>query len=403
MGKLWVDRIIEIAGGEVSDDADGPAVVVAHNDVERAMSEIFSIPLGVNITDGIFENPDNFAGVTSEGKISMMRFKTDQIESDGGQSCGLEFDDGVNKRRLTFVGSHLQVWGEVSLGVWELIFDHEAEIEGTLSGKVDAGPRVQAKDPPLYVIAVDTVGDGEEQRFTLVKDEVYETGRTEFIELADVSAAFQSLPWQDGPYNEDKIGWGVAIGADETILEPVKIADLSAGAYSFHLWRTPSVPLGSVGRLGNGNWSQIGPFEVSMWEPGGRFPELVGYNGVERATVRLPAGVYKVRAGFRMTSASHGLGKLMLRLVGNGFHIFPQDGLLSQEIPWKYVKQDVPRDDWWHDWWPEVNPRQPFIADADMGPTMIIVPNDGKIGFQMGCTHDTDVSIVGQLAVERVQ
>jgi hypothetical protein len=401
MGKLWVDRIIDIVSGEISDDADGPAVVVAHNEVQKAMSEIFSIPLGLNITTGIFENPDTFAGVNADGKISMMRFETSGIAGGGTDSCGLEFFDGNERKRLILVGSTLQIWKELANGTWEQVIDLEATIEGTLSGKVDAGPAVEDKDPPLGVLAV--ASNANEEFFTLVPNEVAETGRTEFLELTDVHDDFKNPhPVTSFPYDPALIGHGVIIGADD-MLEPASIEDSDNSVYAFDLYTVTSRPLGEGTAAGSGEWRTMGPWHIES--PFSDPPTLVTLSGQANGGVELGPGVYKLKPRFRMTSAGGGgEGLLMFRVYGLGFDRLPDSFLAYTEgKPFHYP--NVPPgfdEDWWDLIESTVTPLNPFVAMDTMGLVMISVVTSAIVGLGMARDGGT-VSVVTGMSVERIQ
>lgn len=401
MSKLWVDRIIDIAGGEISDDADGPAVVIAHEDVEKAMSGIFGIPLGLNITTGIFDNPDTLAGVNSDGKISMMRFKSDSIATDGEVASGLEFYDGTERKRLVLVGSELQVWKQLADLSWELVFNFEEVIEGTLSGKTDAGQKVQDKDPKLDVLAV--ASDENREYFTLVSNEILQTGKTEFIELDDVSSTFENPFGTPGvPYNPNLAGQGIIIGENSTLLEPVGIEDPDDSVYAFDLWMQNTISLGVGDVDGSGTWKVMGP--LSIYSDLDTNPELTDLGGQANGAVVLPAGIYKLKPRFRMTAAGGGgYGELLLRLVGTGFQQHPAPGNIARTLAKPFNYRDVLwAEDWWYNWEPTTTPRVPFVAMESMGLEFIDVPITATVGFGMART-DGSVQIIAGMSVERVQ
>ena len=147
----------------LSDDDDGPDVSDGHRALEAALSEIFSIEDGVDITQAIFGTPSSTeqatgrtVGVNSSGQIWMLRYKSESVAVDGRDGMGLDFTDGDKRKRLTFVNSQVAVWEETSADTWEEIFNLETTEDGKLSELADVGPRIQSYSSEDDVIAVYT-------------------------------------------------------------------------------------------------------------------------------------------------------------------------------------------------------------------------------------------------------
>ena len=132
--RLWKGRLADVVNSTESDDADGPALVVAHNELEGAIGKVLGIPADVRIENAIFTS------VSAAGKIFMLKYKTGQIATSAGDGAGLQFTDGDKVKKLTFVNGEIGVWersGTEPDYTWTLMFDYETDDEPNLTDMDD--------------------------------------------------------------------------------------------------------------------------------------------------------------------------------------------------------------------------------------------------------------------------
>ena len=121
MPKLWKARL-----GEVSDEADGPDLALAHQELELAIGGIFGIPDKVNIADAVFAQPDvPGSAVTADGQIWMLRYKSEQVVSNVQDASGIEFYDEGERKRIVLVDSKIQIFKQLANGSWGYVLDLE--------------------------------------------------------------------------------------------------------------------------------------------------------------------------------------------------------------------------------------------------------------------------------------
>lgn len=396
MAKLDVERL-----GAVSDEADGPDLSAAHQELEVALGAIFGIPDKIDISQAIFSNPDVSSDVTATGKIFMLRYKTDSVVSDGKSGSGIEFYDGAERKRLTFVNSHVAIWREVTSNpeTWAEVIDFEFEpdVAPTLGGDeplTDVDNMVAAyggSSGAGLVLAVGTHG-----KFTLVPNEVATTGAEEFTVLTDVSDKFSTFLSYN--FNPNTWGQGFKISADGSLLEPTDISSPDDDAFVAYAEVANGVSLGQVGILGNGDWTVIQNWNL---DPNSSpSATVVEGAGLPRAAFALLKGVYRVSFQYAQTVVSTTGGPISFSIGALRGHLWPPVSLSRRAVQHQYFngESEDPMDDWvWTD-------QFSYHPKMDMGPFYVVVPDGdpvGLVGFRMGVARGA-VAVRPSVCITRI-
>lgn len=184
-----ISKNVDDADKRVTDSTDGKEFVVAHNETEQAIGNIFGIVDKQAITSPIFQ------AVDSDGGIQLIRFKTQSIASSPEDAVGFEFRDGQTVHRFSYVGSRFSTWAKDSDGEWTQQFELESTddegnpIEPTLLSKEDV--RITAYSPGKVVGVEKPAIDGE-YKFTLYNTNVLTDGYVEAAEMDDCDFVINS-------------------------------------------------------------------------------------------------------------------------------------------------------------------------------------------------------------------
>ena len=216
MSKLWKARL-----GEVSDEADGPDLSLAHQELEKALGGIFGIPDKIEISEAIFSNPDVSSPVTSSGEIFMIRYKSRQPVSSIYGAPGIQFYDTEQKKRLAFVNGTIQIWKQLADNSWEQVIDLELVEEPEIKKyeDVDFGVLREIDDGKVIAVSADPA------LFTLVDDAVPVSGAQNFNELADVENAKWDPPYYEYTRYASAIKGHAAMVGDTEKIWPAAIED----------------------------------------------------------------------------------------------------------------------------------------------------------------------------------
>jgi len=210
MPKL-VSKNVDIADRRVEDTTSGKEYVLAHNQTEADIADIFGIPKGTNITGSILGT------VGADGGITLIRFKRDGPVGSVDDSPGIEFRDGIKTKRISFAGSKIQVW-EKDGTTWEAQHDYEDQSEPSLISKedvVDYYSRGKVLGVSLFPVNGRYV-------FLYYSTDYLEGGATNLKEMSDVSINSGDLNAVIGFY---KSGLLLGVNSDKvnpkfTLLQP---------------------------------------------------------------------------------------------------------------------------------------------------------------------------------------
>lgn len=380
MPKLWKARL-----GEVSDDAEGPDLTLAHKELEGAIGGIFGIPDKVEISEAVFSNPDVASPVTSSGEVFMMRYKSQQATSNARSASGIEFYDGDERKRLVFVNSKIQIFKQLADDSWENVIDLELVEEPTIVEYEDVQFQTLVTGDVGKAIAVAT----DPAKFALVDNAVPASGAQTFLELADVPEAKWQPVFGGGPPYKDSIkGNAVMYGATDK-LWPGIVDDPN-----FSFWATAQ-PQEVRGLTWIANWA-------------------IGEGSHDDATVEamnedfpavffpLTPGIYKVNFQYAVTSSGGLTGLTEFRMRARHSSQWPSPHVERRKAKHFYF------DDTGEDPPPPLQQAMvsweddaPGAPGVDEGQMMVVIPgNDGGIfftaeqisGFSFMCRPTVSVS-----------
>ena len=207
-----------------ADSVHGKSYVVAHNEFEKAISNIFGIEVGKNITQAIF------GPVITDGSFFTMRFTSEARSSSAAGQAGIIFDDGNAQKKLTYVDSKISLWTKVGNTWVDQDYDFEGANEPALTDFLDC-QSIQELTGSLANKAnfgkiVGTVKDSDGNVvFDLVKNAVAEGGAQGFLDLNEVKEKL--IEWQGhaatsvpGQFGSSVIGKLIGVSGANT-LSPV--------------------------------------------------------------------------------------------------------------------------------------------------------------------------------------
>jgi len=380
MPKLWKARL-----GEVSDEADGPDLALAHEELEKAIGGIFGIPDKVEISQAIFENPDVGTAVSGDGQPWMLRYKTEHPVSSGGLGCGIEFYDEEQRKRLVLVDSKLQIFKQLSNGSWAEVINLELIDEPEISEYADVMESIKNYDGAGKVIAV----SADDTKFTLVDDSVPTSGAQTFLELADV----ENIKWEPAygggtTYRQELIGHAAMVGATEKLWPGIVVDP------NFMFWaEADPVEVG-------GGWKYITGWKIGE---GSNADATVGDLSDDHPGVYFPLtpGIYKINLQYSVPSSGGLTGKTEFRIGCGGCHKWPPATSHSKAKHFYFDRPDPPDDPPLQRTmtrWTELEEEGP---GTDEGQTFIVVPgNDASFlvrfrqetGFPFMCRPVISVS-----------
>ena len=279
-----------------ADSVHGKSYVVAHNEFEKAISNIFGIEVGKNITQAIF------GPVITDGSFFTMRFTSAARSSSAASQAGIIFDDGYTQKKLTYVDSKISLWTKVGNTWVDQDYDFEGANEPALTDFLDC-IAIQPLTGSLANKAnfgkiVGTVKDADENVvFDLVKNAVAEGGAQGFLDLNEVKEKLTD--WQGhaatsvpGEFGAGVVGKLIGVSGANTLspvattLNALPIAE-SYRAATFMPAEAFVTPQGWV--------RQLVP-DAAQGEPAlSAGIEQVTSGGYPKAGFSVPAGVYAVR------------------------------------------------------------------------------------------------------------
>jgi len=395
VAKLWKGRLADVVASLDSDDADGPALVTAHNELEGAIAAVLGIEPDVRVEKALFTS------VSAGGQFFMLKYKTDAIVTNANDGAGIEFTDGDKVKKLTFVNGEIGVWersGSPPDYDWTLMFDYETEDEPNLVDLGDCQRFVQLGDREGLVLGVASpIGtDEEEEHFEQVPNTVGTSGISRLIDATDVSDDFK--PGLFAPagsvYNADAVGKAFGVSTDGSTLKPVDLATGVEAGYTVHK-KGPVQTLGLVGREGNGSWTTL------AWgsnDFGGSAATMVDWNGSTRGAFILEKGLYKVLLSWAQASAAGISGKIMYSLAGNGYkpHI---STLRATPVQWFNERSFWIRTDN-ETVYTNSNSGAPGYSP---GPWFICVPVSATVAVRMGHTDPYEITVRPNVSIERIR
>ena len=180
MAKL-VSKNVDIADRRVEDSTDGSEFVLAHNQTESDIGEIFGIPDKQNITRAIF------GSVRSDGGIQLIRFKSKRQGSSPTTAIGIEFRVGTVRKRLSFANSEIRIWTlNPNTGVWTSGVDFESDEEPSLISKSDCIYLAGYSDEEELVGVTSTADRNGKYWFTYYPKTAISNGYTKWKQMGDV-------------------------------------------------------------------------------------------------------------------------------------------------------------------------------------------------------------------------
>jgi hypothetical protein len=364
--KLDVNRMNDIT--------DGRAGVIAHNQLEAALSEILGIKVGTQVSQSVLGT------VAADGSITLIRFSQSGVETDPKKSSGFEFKDGTgNRRRLTFTDSKIIVWEYVpATATWIQTFDYE-EIDPPKLVELTDFLNKTLTGLSGQIISVQTVPPGTAPaNFTLVPNAAADYGAQDFTDLNDVDVSFQS-PFGGVHFAGSVLGHAAAVNAAEDKLIP---ASLAGEGYAIYIRASVAhtLPAGGV-------WTTIGRWDRIA---GGVFTQGAAWDGVPRSGISLARGIYRVEVSRSMASGSS-LNKLDFKwnLAVNAYcSTFPQQPTGS-EGEFQYVNTQWPPDPW-NASWTNVGGTDPTGPKFSSGPHFLIVPGPSLGNFALRAAQNSD-------------
>lgn len=264
----------------VTDDSDGVDVVDGHAALEEAIGNIFGINDKVDISKAIFTT------VRADGGIWMLRYKNDSVLG-AADSAGIEFNDGIERKKLCFAGSKIGIWRYIeSDDSWELEFDYEDVTEPTLLSKTDVAPTA--------IVANKVLGTTDGSKFVFRPPTAVEDGVDEFKDFTECTEF-------NGGTVLNHVGKLVGVKS-ATQLGQFPTGDGTTSRYA--LLRAASQMLAHVNIEGTpaagSDWTRIGPWIQTHHDPlsGSYYIQPDTYGGVSRAGFTFDvAGVYKLSVG----------------------------------------------------------------------------------------------------------
>ena len=308
-----------------ADTVNGKTFVVAHNQLEQALSNIFGIELGKNITQSILGTVD------SDGSFLTMRFTSGSSSSNPETQPGIIFDDGNAIKKITMVGSKVSLWVK-SGSTWNRqAYDYEGDNEPALTDFTDCAIDTlvlnsTARSGQIVGTISDTSSGTEKIKFALTNNEIAEGGAQKFIDLNEVKAAIDSwrLRGSSTSFSPGKTGYLVSIAGANT-LKPVPNPDDNSTRQSAAFSTKVSIPKETF--VVPSNWEAMDS------------PDSFGQGGY-RATFELARGVYQCSMNLNVTQSPDTKGVFKWGMTGPiGFRILngSPGHYITIPIPW-YLK-----------------------------------------------------------------
>lgn len=314
--------------------ADGKDYVIAHTDLERALSEIFGIRLGLNITRGIFGDTPR-----SDGTIFHMRFKAGARSSDPSRMPGIIFSDGVTTKKLTIADSKISLWTLSGTSWLPQDYDFEAENNPKLTEFEDVN--ISELNGTRKNLVVGTSSFNGRVVFSLTNNEVAEGGAHSWFDLNEVKAALSQWVHPAAPdYFKSPAGTLVQV-QDATTLTPLEVVKTEdtriVGSYN----ASNPVPAGA--------WTLPAPWvlqqQADTTPSGAEYftpPEQTSANGVSKAGWDLERGVWAISLSFGVATTTFKGGVFKWDVVGGTTlkRLGPVTGVSSRyittPIPYKF-------------------------------------------------------------------
>jgi hypothetical protein len=309
-----------------TDATDGKGVVVAHNELEKALTKIFGIPNDQAISEAVF------SVVRSDGGITQLTFSNGEQKTTVEGSTGIDFYDGNLHKRLTFANSQIAIWAyDEDTEEWTQTFDYEAVVEPNLVDMTDVHMPILSASQVVVVGLVEG-----ELKFVLADAQVPEDGVTSFRECSDVADGLFTGQYTGNQFDPAKYGHYVGIHKEANHLVPI---EPDVGQDYFITMRSYAQDLKRIGQKGQG---ATGDWTIVTWDSGLRedgtavdkTEDLRSYGSYSNAAFALAAGVYDVDIGYSLNT-SRAANVIIWKLIGYGFHQFPDHHMVHQ-VPFSY-------------------------------------------------------------------
>jgi hypothetical protein len=365
-------------------DSVGEDVVVAHNDLEDALSQILGVPLATQINTAVF------GSVTASGEVTLIRFK-DSVQSGGAAGAsGFEFADSSVRKRLVFVGGNIQVWEADDPHdddtEWTLVYDYETVDEPNLDSLSDVQiPASDADKENDWVLGFQEMPNGD-IKVVQMPNAMATDGAQNFKELTDVSQNFQTL-YTGSKFDATKIGHLLEV-KDTTTIHAV---DSGSKLSSYGCFLSFLTNVGRVGINGLGvGWT---PVTWRLPVQGSTITSISEYDGQANHGISLAAGIWRATVTYRpITWVKDGF--ISWKIVGAPE--FPPGQWARQHNPYERFDGLM----WWD---PFREPPDPeFSGGWGQQEQYLVVPETTTVALHVGRESAEAMSAYFTLALMRI-
>jgi len=367
--KLIADRL--------SDDSTGGDVVLAHNDLEDALSKMLGVTVGRQISASVLGTAE------SDGQISVIRFHERATVGSPEQASGLEFYDGLARKRLIMINGELQIWEADDPAddntTWTLVLNLEEEVEPALTTLSDVAITTKTQGLVLGW----NLMQGGDLKITLKQNEVAEDGAQEFLDLDDISA-FEGR-YTGHTFDPVKIGWLLAVKSLDS-LQPIPAEEEGSESFSAlsFVQTLGFVPFSGVSQ----NWKTMAWRISSIEDLDQSITTVSTYNGVANAGITLSAGLW--RATLVINPLGDRTGFLSWKMVGA--ESFPVGFIGRYHMPYEGVNA------------PDPMPFQvpPSVNGWVNQEQYLVVGEETTVALMMGKSSQLACSAVAGLTLQRI-
>ena len=355
MGYLDANRVL--------DPDDGEQFVIAHKDLEVALSEIFGIPLERRITQSILGT------VAADGSFTLIRLKS-KPGVQAADAVGVEFTDGHITKRILYVDSRIKVYSKAGQA-WEQVHDFESEDNPDLTDLEDVDKtQVELSDANKNKIVYTVLGTNNQGvLFGLAKNEIASDGAKSFFELDEVGSEWTvRVP---GSYCKITDDAGSLIPQQPEYSDPYGSAVWWAG-------RRVAMQIVSAQNT-TAPWVVCGPWAGNGSNAGQSLATIGGQGG---AGVYVPRGLYTVNLSANISYSFNLKGSIRWGLLCPGCSKFPSSTqYMTKGMPF-YLKPPVAGSTDYI--YPITGLSVSSSVKVDLGTHMVAVPTGGRyIGAQI--------------------